>query len=65
MIVTLYRDVIDPYLRTVDSVAAALRKRSRSRSLHDLLTLHFGIAMLLNPATQFPQMEYQNPCLPE
>jgi hypothetical protein len=26
MIVTLYRDVIDPYLRTVDSVAAALRR---------------------------------------
>jgi hypothetical protein len=27
MILTLRRDVIDPYLRTVDSVAAALRRR--------------------------------------
>ena len=26
MIVTIRRDVIDPYLRTVDSVSAALRK---------------------------------------
>jgi hypothetical protein len=27
MVLTLRRDVIDPYLRTVDSVAAALRRK--------------------------------------